>query len=258
MRIVSLVPSLTKTLFDLGLTADSIVGRTPWCIHPAGEVNAVPVVGGTKTPTLSKIINAQPDLVVLDRDENPKSVYDWCQEQGLATFVCHVSHPADVPAMLRSLGTVVNKSEEAEAMAQTIERTLNDLPAPNGRCALPMIWHEPLMAANGATYAGNMVACMGYHVPVIQPDGTGYPVVSARDLMEHGVTDLFLSSEPHEFSLAEGQAMAQAVVEAGGVAPRIHLIDGEDLTWMGSHTAQGLRAMVERSQAPGAGTSADR
>ena len=74
MRVVSLVPSLTLTLFDLGLDATSIVGRTPWCIHPADQVNKVPVVGGTKTPTRSKIIQARPDLVVLDRDENPKAI----------------------------------------------------------------------------------------------------------------------------------------------------------------------------------------
>ena len=85
MRIVSLVPSLTLTLFDLGLDAKSIVGRTPWCIHPSEHVGKVPVVGGTKTPNRSKIKAAQPDLVVMDRDENPKEIYDWCADEGIAT-----------------------------------------------------------------------------------------------------------------------------------------------------------------------------
>lgn len=248
MRIVSLVPSLTKTLFDFGLDASSIVGRTPWCIHPSGGVANVPVVGGTKTPTLSKIASAQPDLVVMDKDENPKAVHDWCLEQGYQTFVCHVRHPRDVPDMLRGLGQAVGRPAEAERYAVAIETVLEALPPANGRCALPMIWHEPLMAANGATYAGNMIACMGFHVPVIEPEGTGYPVVTAQDLIDHGVTDLFLSSEPHEFSLEEGQAMAHAVVEAGGQAPQLHLIDGEDLTWMGSHTADALTAMHDLAQ----------
>ncbi|MGB1766593.1 MAG: ABC transporter substrate-binding protein, partial [Poseidonia sp.] len=114
MRIVSLVPSLTLTLFDFGLDATSIVGRTPWCIHPADEVSNVPVVGGTKTPNLGKIKAAKPDVVVMDRDENPKAVYEWCLEQGYETFVCHVQHPRDVPDMLRELGKVVKRSEEAE------------------------------------------------------------------------------------------------------------------------------------------------
>lgn len=243
MRIVSLVPSLTLTLFDLGLDANSIVGRTPWCIHPKEAVSSVPVVGGTKTPTLSKISSARPDLVVMDRDENPKAVYEWCVEQGFATFVCHVKHPREVPTMLRELGAAVGRSAEADLLASDLETTLEQRKQANGKKALPLIWHEPLMAANGATYAGNMVACMGYEVPVIEPEGTGYPVITPQDIIDHGITDLFLSSEPHEFSLAEGKVLAEAVSALGGSPPSLHLIDGEALTWMGSYTARGLKTL---------------
>ena len=76
MRIVSLVPSLTLTLFDLGLTSNEIVGRTPWCIHPAEKVSEVMVVGGTKTPNLNKIRKLKPDLIVMDKEENPLDVYE--------------------------------------------------------------------------------------------------------------------------------------------------------------------------------------
>ena len=243
MRIVSLVPSLTLTLFDFGLTDHEIVGRTPWCIHPAGAVEAVPVVGGTKTPTLSKILAAKPDLVVMDRDENPKAVYDWCNEQGLATFVCHVQHPSEVPAMLRDLGEAVGKQTAAETYATAIETLLEEQPVSRSRTALPLIWHDPLMAANGATYAGNMLACLGYHVPVIDPEGTGYPVVTPETIVEHGITDLFLSSEPHEFTTAEGEALEAALQRRTESPPAIHFIDGEDLTWMGSRTAEALQRL---------------
>lgn len=244
MRIVSLVPSLTLTLFDLGLGPDEVVGRTPWCIHPAQHVHEVPVVGGTKTPTLSKIAAAQPDLVVMDRDENPKAVYDWCIEQGYATFVCHVNHPSDVPTMLRDLGKAVNRMDEADGLASELEDVLASIPENNGRVALPLIWHEPLMAANGETYAGGMLACMGYTVPIIDPNGTGYPEVTVESIIEHGVTDLFLSSEPHEFSMEEGQRLATAIEAAGATPPELHMIDGEALTWMGSFTATGLRTLL--------------
>lgn len=247
MRIVSLVPSLTLTLFDLGLDATSVVGRTPWCIHPAEEVAKVPVVGGTKTPTLSKIAAAQPDVVVMDRDENPKAVYDWCLEQGYQTFVCHVTHPRDVPAMLRQLGEAVGRHKEAEILAKEIETLTANLPEPNGRVGLPLIWHDPLMGANAATYAGGMIACMGYTVPLIEPEGTGYPVLTPQELINHGVTDLFLSSEPHEFSMKEGQQLVQMILDAGGSPPSLHMIDGEALTWMGSFTARGLRHVLSSS-----------
>ena len=246
MRIVSLVPSLTLTLFDFGLDATSIVGRTPWCIHPADEVQAVPVVGGTKTPTLSKIAAAQPDLVVMDRDENPKSVHDWCVANGFSTFVCHVRHPSDVPSMLRNLGRAVERTEAAEVFAVAIEEALLTAPETGGRTALPLIWHRPLMAANGTTYAGNMLACLGFNLPDIEPDGNGYPEVTPAIIVEHGVTDVFLSSEPHEFTNAEGEGLAEAFRTLTDSPPNIHFIDGEDLTWMGTRTAEALKRLSHR------------
>ena len=243
MRIVSLVPSLTLTLFDFGLDAESIVGRTPWCIHPAGSVNDVPVVGGTKTPTLSKIEAARPDLVVMDKDENPKAVYEWCLEQGYATFVCDVRHPRDVPSMLRALGEAVQCSKVAESLACSIESTLAEAPERQMRRALPLIWHKPLMAANGTTYAGNMLACLGYEVPDIEPNGTGYPEVTPQVMVDYGIKDVFLSSEPHEFTTEEGEAMKAAFQSITDEPPTIHFIDGEDLTWMGSHTDVALRRL---------------
>lgn len=245
MRIVSLVPSLTLTLFDLGLDATQIVGRTPWCIHPEQQVADVPVVGGTKTPTLSKIMAAQPDLVVMDRDENPKAVHDWCIEQGFDVFVCHVKHPDEVPSMLRQLGQAVSRIEQAEYLAAEIEDMLRKAPDSNGKVALPLIWHDPLMAANGATYAGNMISWLGYAVPMIEPSGTGYPEVTPNSLIEHGVQHVFLTTEPHDFSVEEGLALQQAVVEAGGIGLSLHHIDGEALTWMGSYTAKALHHLLE-------------
>jgi len=250
VRIVSLVPSLTLTLFDFGLDAKSIVGRTPWCIHPEGSVNQVQVVGGTKTPTLSKIEAAQPDLVVMDKDENPKAVYDWCLEQGYATFVCDVGHPNEVPNMLRALGEAVDCSEVAESLAQSIESTLAQSPGLQKGRALPLIWHEPLMAANGTTYAGNMLACMGFDVPNIEPDGSGYPVVTPKIMVDHGITDIFLSSEPHEFTTQEGEVMEAAFQTITDNPPMVHFIDGEDLTWMGSHTDVALRRLRKHLNRP--------
>ena len=82
MRVVSLVPSLTQTLFDLGLTTDEVVGRTPWCIHPKDKVEQVMIVGGTKTPNLNKIRNLEPDLIVMDKEENPLEIYQTLQNEG--------------------------------------------------------------------------------------------------------------------------------------------------------------------------------
>ena len=55
MKIISLVPSITKALFDLGLNEDEIIGRTKFCIHPEDRVKNLAVIGGTKNLNLEKI-----------------------------------------------------------------------------------------------------------------------------------------------------------------------------------------------------------
>jgi hypothetical protein len=114
---------------------------------------------------------------------------------------------------------------------------------PSQRIGLPLIWHQPLMAANGNTYAGNMLSCTGFHVPKIDPDGTGYPEVDPATIVDHGITDLFLSSEPHDFTVEEGRTLSNVLADLTPNPPQVHHIDGEDLTWMGTRTLAGLKRL---------------
>ena len=72
MRIISLVPSITETLFDFGLSESEIVGRTKFCIHPKEKVNLIPIVGGTKNIHIEKIQSLEPDLIIANKEENVK------------------------------------------------------------------------------------------------------------------------------------------------------------------------------------------
>ena len=245
MRIVSLVPSLTLTLFDLGCDQHEVVGRTPWCIHPAEKVALVPVVGGTKTPNLNKILSAKPDLVVIDREENPKDVYDALLAAGIQVYVSSVEHPKEVPTMLRELGKIIGREQKAERFASELESLLDDLaknPMAPSRVT-PMIWHKPLMAVGPEKYAGGMLTTLGFTVPALVEGGNGYPVVTIEALIKHKIEGLLLSSEPHPFALKEGEEIAAQVVEMDGQTMWCKCIDGEALTWFGSHTAQGLQTL---------------
>lgn len=245
MRIVSLVPSLTLTLFDLGCDQEEIVGRTPWCIHPADKVDSVPVVGGTKTPNLNKILSTQPDLVVLDREENPKDVYEALIAAGVKVYVSSVEHPNEVPRMLRELGKLVGREQKAEHFACELESLLEELaksPMTHTRVA-PMIWHKPLMAVGPEKYAGGILTTLGFAIPALIEGGNGYPVVTIEALIEQKIEGLLLSSEPHPFALKEGEEIAAQVVEHGGQTMWCKCVDGEALTWFGSHTSRGLKTL---------------
>ena len=105
-RIVSLVPSVTELICDLGLT-DQLAGRTKWCIHPEAAVQNIPAIGGTKKANLDKLRALAPTHVVLNVDENPKEMADAVAEFVPNVVVTHPNAPLDnletVPAHRRNL-----------------------------------------------------------------------------------------------------------------------------------------------------------
>jgi ABC-type Fe3+-hydroxamate transport system substrate-binding protein len=241
MRIVSLVPSLTKTLADLGLPKEQLVGRTPWCIHPEEYVLDVPVIGGTKTPNIGKIVALQPDLVIMDKEENPLEVFNQLKENGIEPFVSKVESPEDVPDMLRLLGEKINCKQKGEEFAMAIEHELGQKTERSGPKVAAMIWHDPLMCVSPTRYSGALLERCGFIVPDFEPNGNGYPVVTTKHLIDHLIEGLLLSSEPHNFAIEEGEAISEKVVQEGGPNIWNVCIDGEALTWFGTHTLHGLK-----------------
>ncbi len=240
MKVISLVPSLTLTAFDLGLEPKQLVGKTPWCIHPAEKVQQAKVIGGTKTPNLGKIISLNPDIVLMDKEENPKEVYDLLKENGIHVFVSEVTCPTHVPEMLELLGRELRLTVQAETLAKTcrtaLERTLN--PDKMWRTA-PLIWHEPLMAVGPNRYAGALLSHVGFDVIDFDPNGNGYPEVTPTLMAANDVELLLLTSEPHKFTTDEGESLIESMKHEN-IISHYRLIDGEDLTWFGSRTAAAL------------------
>src|ERR671914_2210003 len=106
MRLVSLCPSLTELVFDLG-RGDDLVGRTKFCVHPAGRVERIESVGGTKNPKVARIVELAPDLVLLNEEENRREDADALAAAGVR---CHVSFPRDAPetaTMVRSIAAAL-------------------------------------------------------------------------------------------------------------------------------------------------------
>ena len=248
VRIVSLVPSLTQTLFDLGLTTEEIVGRTPWCIHPADMASKVKIVGGTKTPNMNKIRSLKPDLIVMDKEENPIEIYRTFLDEGFTIFVSEVESPIDVPRMLRKLGDACNKSENGEKLAVLCEDSINNLAPKNASIkTIPLIWNKPLMAVSPRKYSGAILTLAGFDIIETHPSSNGYPEISVQDFIKHDIELILLTSEPHNFTIEEGEEISDMIESAGGKRPNISLINGEDLTWFGSKTASALASLDEFS-----------
>ncbi len=254
LRIVSLVPSLTELLCDLGL-ASAVVGRTGWCIHPAGVVDGIAKIGGTKTVNVEKIRRLAPTHLVVNVDENPKPVVD-----ALAAFVPHVvvTHPTtpdDNVGLYRLFGHVFGCDAEAADLVARFERARRGLDARHeaGRDAggrsvhaghasqrvLYLIWKDPWMTIARDTYIAAMLASIGWRqvdvgdaFDVTTPSSPRYPAIDLARAVA-GVDRILLSSEPYRFT-------DEHVASLASLAPRVQLVDGEMLSWYGSRAIAGL------------------
>ncbi|GAB2561277.1 helical backbone metal receptor [Spirosoma aerophilum] len=224
-RIISLVPSQTELLFDLGLN-DEIVGITKFCIHPAEKVKNKVLIGGTKTLRLDKIRALKPDLIIANKEENTREQIEELQQH----YPVHVTDMATLPdalQMIREVGTLVGKRQEAEAMAAQIERDLTPAYATSRPTVAYLIWQKPYMAAGTGTFIDAMLTVAGFRNAFA--NRTRYPEVTPDDLQKAQPDLIFLSSEPYPFK-AKHMAEWQTICPSA----RVLLVDGEMFSWYGS------------------------
>ena len=239
MRIISLCPSLTELVFDLGC-GDDLVGRTKFCVHPAGRVEQVESVGGTKNPKIARIVELAPDLVLLNEEENRREDAEALVAAGVR---CHVSFPRDVAEtaqMVRDIGAVLERPDEADRIATDIERRAvrvreSARQAPAVRYAY-LIWRNPWMVAGGDTFVTAMLALPG-GVNIFADHPERYPTVTPEQLAAADPDVVLLSSEPFPFRQKHAEELAAT---SGLPRERMQFVDGEYLTWHGSRTPDGV------------------
>jgi len=241
-RIVSLVPSITELLCDLGLAA-YLVGRTGFCVHPAAIVANIPKVGGTKDVNVDKIRALVPTHLIVNIDENEKPTVDL-----LAQFIPHVvdTHPlapSDNPALYRLLGGIFGAQEAAETLCRDFERELADLramPAATPKTVLYCIWKDPWMTVARDTYIEAMLAQIGWRQWTPEDGGAArYPTFDWSAKVLAAVDEVLLSTEPYRFTPAHASSLHEQIGKP------VRLVDGEMLSWYGSRAIRGLAYLRE-------------
>ncbi|TFW07122.1 cobalamin-binding protein [Oxalobacteraceae bacterium OM1] len=235
-RIVSLVPSITELLCDLGL-ASQLVGRTGFCIHPAEIVRDIPKAGGTKDVNIEKIRKLAPTHLVVNIDENEKPTVE-----ALAQFVPHVivTHPLaprDNLALYRLLGGIFRAEDAAERLCAEFEQAYAELTtmAPTRReTLLYCIWKDPWMTVSSDTYIANMMALACWEA-WRAPDAARYPRFAWSDELVRQIDGVLLSSEPYRFTDEHADALEKQIGKP------VRLVDGEMMSWYGSRAIAGLR-----------------
>lgn len=221
-RVVSLVPSITETLFDLG-AGDAVVGITDFCIFPPAL--DLPRVGGTKNPRVDAIRKLRPDLVHMNMEENLERHAREIREFA-PVFVTEPKSVRDVIEVLRTLGELHGRSERASQTASDIRVELASMPRRPFTFAVA-IWKKPWMWCGGDTYVSNLVECAGGRNML--RDEKRYPT---RDPETVDADLVFLPDEPYAFTAEDAKQFRTRVV---GPFP------GHLFTWHGSRTLLGLR-----------------
>lgn len=245
-RILSLVPSITELLFDLDL-AEQLVGRTQYCIHPADEVTSVPTVGGTKKINLPKVKDLNPTHVLMNIDENRKSMADDLRNMGIDVVATHPMRPDDNVTLYHLIGGIFDRMNKASNLADEFTNAKNALHA---RGALPqkrvlyLIWQNPWMAVSADTYVANTLNLVNWNVaaPGALPEQTGdaarYPRIEITNDDLEDIDLILFSSEPYSFDEDDIDEFQFLFPDH---AHKAHIIDGEMTSWYGSRAIKGLQ-----------------
>lgn len=231
-RIVSLVPSQTELLYDLGLH-NEVVGQTLFCIHPADKHKVKPRVGGTKNVNPRKIAELRPDLIIGNKEENTQSDIEELSKQ-YPVWMSDIQTLEDALQMINCIGELVNRPTEAQSIASTIQQSFADLHHPTSNLhnpqsnALYLIWRKPWMAAGHDTFITNMLHRLSFR-NVAQSFDSRYPALTDDDLRGLQPGTIFLSSEPYPFKEKHIEELQLLCPNA-----TIRLVDGELFSWYGS------------------------
>lgn len=243
MRIVSLVPSITELLFDLGLDRH-VVGVTRFCIRPAEKVKTIKKIGGTKTIKLNEIIALLPDLVIANKEENSKNDIEELSNH-CPVWVTDIRTLDDALGMIIELGKRTNCTHQADQLALKILtefRKLETTSINQNKRVVYLIWESPIMVAGRNTFINDLLEKNGWENATIHTTSR-YPEMTIQEIRNIEPDYIFLSSEPFPFK--EDHQKKYTKVYPKSV---VKIVDGEMFSWYGSRLVHAPQYFQQLSQ----------
>ncbi|MFM7024051.1 MAG: ABC transporter substrate-binding protein [Flavobacteriales bacterium] len=225
-RIISVVPSLTELLFDLGLK-EEVVGITKFCIHPDEWLHSKTRIGGTKQLNIEAIKKLNPDLIIANKEENEKEqILELAKD--FDVLLTDIKTLDDALIAMYDIGKAVGKEKEALQINSQIQQEFEKLiPHKNTHVAY-LIWRDPYMSINRNTFIHHLMALNGWQ-NVFGDHNDRYPMTDIEIIREKNPEYIFLSSEPFPFAQKHADEIAAQLPEC-----KVILVDGEMFSWYGS------------------------
>ncbi|MEN8928556.1 MAG: helical backbone metal receptor [Flavobacteriales bacterium] len=238
-RIVSLVPSQTELLVNLGLS-DKIVGVTKFCVHPEGLKKEKTIIGGTKNFNFDKIKALNPDLIIGNKEENYKEGIEKL-EKDYPVWMSDIYNLWDALDMILAVGKITNKEKEATLLWKEINNKKNRVLENNKpqKKALYLIWKNPYMAAGSNNYINEMMKLNGFENCCNTEEYSRYTELTEKEIIKLAPKTILLSSEPFPFKEKHLEELRKLVPSA-----EVKLVDGELYSWYGSRIAKALDSFI--------------
>lgn len=234
-RIISLVPSQTELLVDLGLEGQ-IVGVTKFCIHPKHLRKSKRIVGGTKNYRFEVIDSLKPDLIIGNKEENDREGIEKLAEK-YPVWMSDIFSLDDNYEMICQVGRITQRESQSQEIIRKI-KTSFEKPIPRKGTCVYLIWNDPIMVAGQDTFINVMLGKAGFENLIDKPR---YPVLEKEDLQRINPDFLLLSSEPFPFKEKHLDFFHTLLPNS-----QIKLVDGELFSWYGSrlvHSADYFRRL---------------
>lgn len=225
-RIISLVPSQTELLFDLGVN-EEIIGITKFCIHPKDKFKNTTKIGGTKNLDIKKIRELNPDLIIGNKEENRKEEIELISKE-FPVWMSDIYNINDALKMIETIGEMIDKKEESINISKNIQSIFNkiNINQNNLKSTLYFIWQNPNMLAGNKTFINEMLKYCGLKNLI---EDERYPEFFEGKLINLDPEVVLLSSEPYPFKDKHIQHFQKLFPKA-----TIRLVDGEMFSWYGS------------------------
>lgn len=236
-KIISLVPSQTELLYDLGLESE-VVGITKFCAEPQKWFLQKDKIGGTKNIQFEKIERLQPDIIFANKEENTKEEILRLQQK-FKVWTSDVRFIEDARNLVLHFGKILRRESRAEEILKQIDFSLAQIDSYTSnktkKTAVYFIWNKPYMSVNTDTFIHAMLARFGFE-NVFAKHPSRYPVTSIEEIINLQPEVIFLSSEPYPFKEIHKTKLLLHFPK--NYQPLIQLVDGMYFSWYGSRPAR--------------------
>lgn len=235
-RIISLCPSITETLCDLGLS-DKIIACTDYCIHPTEVVKDFDRVGGPKNISKEKITGLSPEIIFAVKEENEPKCIEKISKK-IPTYVFDINSINDGIDLIRKIGLIFEVQNKSFFFVDKIQNGYKNLPKINSnKKCLYLVWKDPYIAVGGGTFIGSVLFQINLR-NCLRNSEKRYPKININLLNDFDL--LILPSEPYSFSENDIEGLKNIYP-----VKQIITVDGEMFSWYGTHQLKAISYLQE-------------